>query len=281
MLFVKAVNYCIIKSNSMKNIIPLFAFLFILAACGNEPSSNTSNESPAQEEVTASRKKYTLTPFNASPAFEDATIQSMTYSAGAFNFEITGESYKLGEQTPDAPQKMCANSAEGQHIHLIVDNQPYAAKYEASFNYEIENGEHYLLAFLSRSYHESIKTAGAYKAEKVMVENNSITATKPINQAMVFYSRPKGNYVGKAETEKVMLDYYLVNNDETGYVVEADINGEKHLLDQWQPYYIEGLPIGENTITLTLLDKKGEKVDAPLNPVTRTFTLVEDPAENL
>ena len=124
MLFVKAVNYCIIKSNSMKNIIPLFAFLFILAACGNEPSSNTSIESPAQEEVTASPKKYTLTPFNASPAFEDATIQSMTYSAGAFNFEITGESYKLGEQTPDAPQKMCANSAEGQHIHLIVDNDP-------------------------------------------------------------------------------------------------------------------------------------------------------------
>jgi hypothetical protein len=62
--------------------------------------------------------------------------------------------------------------------------------------------------------------------------------------------------------------------------VEADINGEKHLLDTWQPYYIEGLPEGDNTIKLSLLDKDGKLVDAPLNPVSRTFKIEKTPVAN-
>ena len=97
---------------------------------------------------------------------------------------------------------------------------------------------------------------------------------------MLFYSRPKGTYTGKANTDKVMLDFYLANlalgND---YKVKANINGEEHMIDTWQPYYIEGLPMGENNVTLTLVDGEGKKVEAPLNPVSRTFTLEADPME--
>ena len=97
---------------------------------------------------------------------------------------------------------------------------------------------------------------------------------------MLFYSRPKGTYTGKAETDKVMLDFYLVNAKlGAEYKVKAEINGEEHLIDSWQPYYIEGMPMGENTIKLTLLDAEGNAVDTPLNPVSRTFTLQEDPVE--
>jgi hypothetical protein len=172
---------------------------------------------------------------------------------------------------------MCANSAKGQHIHLIVDNKPYAAKYESSFEYEIEDGEHILLAFLSRSYHESIKTIAASIAGKATIENNSLMDIETIDDPMVFYSRPKGTYVGD-DTKKVMLDFY-VKNCRIGDIhqIEADINGEKHILESWEPYYIEGLPMGENTITLTLQDNEGNKVEAPLNPVTRAFTLAENP----
>ena len=223
--------------------------------------------------------KYTVTPFSQSAAFPDAKIDDMAFVNGKFKFGISGDSYQLGVQTPDAGAKMCANSAQGQHIHLIVDDQPYAAKYEAEFDYEIPDGSHYLLAFLSRSYHESIKTPEASKAVKAEIKGNSIVMSEPIQQPMLFYSRPKGTYTGKAETDKVMLDFYLVNvtlGDD--HKVKADINGETHMIDSWQPYYIEGLPMGENTITLTLVDKDGNAVQAPLNPVSRTFTLQEDPA---
>ena len=75
-----------------------------------------------------------------------------------------------------------------------------------------------------------------------------------------------------------MLDFYLVNAGLPKYKVEANINGEKHLIDKWQPYYIEGLPEGDNTITLTLLDSTGMVAKVPLNPVTRKFQIEKTPA---
>ena len=226
----------------------------------------------------APAKKYTLTPFTASPAFDDAKIESVSRTNGKMDFQLKeGTSYELGAQTTDAPQKNCANSAKGQHIHALVDDQPYAARYTASFDdLKMEDGEHYLLAFLSRSYHESIKTADAHTALKVNVKDNSFDSTEPISEPMIWYSRPKGTYKGEADTKKVMLDFYLVNTDlNGGNQVKADINGEVHMIDTWQPYYIEGLPMGENTITLSLLDKDGNLVTAPQNPISRTFTLAE------
>lgn len=259
----------------------LLLAISIFTSCTNNAAENVAadqdNENKEKTEMT--EKMYTLTPFSASTAYEDAIMESMTFQDGQFSFGFSN--YELGVQTPDAGTKMCANSDQGQHIHLIVDTQPYAAKYTAEFPYEIENGEHYILAFLSRSYHESIKNGKAFTAEKVTIENNSITETTKVDAPMLFYSRPKGAYVGKANTEKVMLDFFLVNADlGEDYLVKVRINDEEHLVDAWQPYYIEGLPMGKHLITLTLVDKAGNKVDTPLNPVSREITLQADPAES-
>ncbi len=261
----------------MKKLWILLTLPLFVLACANNDSQTDDQDSEKESQV---QKTYTLIPFSASPEYPDAAIESMDYENGAFTFSLSGESYKLGEQTADAPQKMCANSGKGQHIHLIVDNGPYAAKYAAEFDHEVAEGAHFILAFLSRSYHESIKTAKAHTAVKVNIADHMIAESETIEEPMLFYSRPKGTYVGNADTKKVMLDFYLVNVElGEGYQVKADINGEVHMIDQWQPYYIEGLPMGENTITLTLVDAGGNQVEAPLNPVSRTFTLKEDPAE--
>lgn len=231
-------------------------------------------------EVEAVEMKYTLTPFAPSTEYADASITGMTYKGGKFMFTLGESDYQLGQQTPDAEQKMCANSGQGQHIHLIVDNEPYSAQYTPTFDYEVADGEHYLLAFLSRSYHESIKTDAASVIKKVTVANKAITGEEDVTGPMVFYSRPKGTYTGEKDTKKVMLDFYLANATlGSNYKVKADINGEEHMIDAWQPYYIEGLPMGDNTITLTLVDGEGRTVDTPLNPVSRTFKLEADPME--
>lgn len=265
------------RTSSLFLLLALF-----FTACQNN-ASNTTNEADStstEQEEAPQEMKYTLTPFSSSEAYPDAAIESVEYTEGKYNFAVGGESYQLGVQTPDAEAKMCANSAKGQHIHLIVDNKPYAAKYEASFDYEMEDGDHYLLAFLSRSYHESIKTDAAHVAKKVNVGDKAFQSVEDITEPVLFYSRPKGTYTGKLATEKVMLDFYPVNvTIGSDYMVKASINGEEHMIDVWQPYYIEGLPIGENTVELTLVDKDGNKVDAPLNPVSRTFTLAADPVE--
>ncbi|MDA8692626.1 hypothetical protein N9L92_01090 [Saprospiraceae bacterium] len=262
----------------MKQLTIAIIGLFLVISCKNDKSTTvgdkatTTETAMTKEKTKATKTKYSLSPFSKSPGYTDAKISDMVYKGGKFTFDVTGTDYKLGMQTPDAGAKMCANSAKGQHIHLIVDNEPYAAKYTSNFDYDIKNGEHTLMAFLSRSYHESIKTPQAHIFKKITVDNKGITKAMDITEPMVTYSRPKGTYVGK-DTKKVMLDFYVSNAElgKDGYKLDANINGESHNIDKWQPYYLEGLPMGENKITLSLM--KGDKL---INKVTRMFELKEE-----
>lgn len=266
--------------STISYICSIMIFSCIITISSSCKNTNTAEEGP--EENIEKELQYTLTPFSKSADFPDAQLTLASYSDGKFTFEVTGDSYELGQQTPDAPQKMCANSSEGQHIHLILDTDPYIAKYESTFDQEVSDGEHFMLAFLSRSYHESIKTNTSYLAKKVDISNNSISTSEDITGEMLFYSRPKGTYVGKANTEKVMLDFFLVNTELGGNrKVKAIINGEEHIINEWQPYYIGGLPMGKNTITLALIDENGTNLNIPNNPVTREFELKEDPSEDI
>ena len=261
----------------MKNTIFLLLLCFVFS-CKNSSETNTGTTAPPPPKV----KKVTISEFTSSPEFPDAKIETVGYTKGKFNFGISGETYELGAQTTDAPQKMCANSGKGQHIHLIIDNKPYAAKYEANFDYDIADGTYHMLAFLSRSYHESIKTDDANAAYVVQVKDKGFKNVGEIETPMLFYSRPKGTYVGKADTEKLMLDFYLknVNLSADGYKVQVDVNGETvSTVDTWKPYFLNGLPMGENTVKLTLLNADGTVAQVPLNPVERTFTLKADPVE--
>lgn len=263
----------------MNNIIVLSKFLIVLlvifSACKSDKKADMAGD---DEDIV---KKYILTPFSRSEAFPDAKLENMTYQNGQFSFDVSGSKYKLGEQTPDATSKMCANSAEGQHIHLIVGFQPYVAQYVPSFSHPVADGEHNVLAFLSRSYHESIKTPDAHIAKRITVANGSITDSKDITQPSIFYSRPKGTYVGD-DTKKIMLDFYPLNADiGKDYLVKVQINGEVTLLDEWKPYYIEGLPYGQNSIGLALVYKDGTPVAGNQTSTLQRITLAENapPAE--
>ncbi|MTB50902.1 phosphopeptide-binding protein [Lewinella sp. W8] len=262
------------------SLLTLMLMLLLTVACGNSESADTETEETMESmEEAPVASGITLTPMPATSDFPDATITDWTYADGKFNYSVSG--YEFGMQTPDADQLMCANSAKGQHAHLILNNEPYIAKYEPTFEQEVPDGKHYILTFLSRSYHESIKTDAAYRAIKAQVEGGSFTYTEDITEPMVFYSRPKGTYTGKANTDNVMLDFYPVNVElgKDGYSVRAVVNGtDEFTITEWQPYYLKGLPIGENTVELSLM-KDGEVVNTPYNPVTRTFTLAELPTE--
>jgi hypothetical protein len=240
--------------------------------------------SAEQDKPIAEKNGLKLFEIKGSPEFPEAKITLKSPAAGStiptgkttFDFEVSN--YKLGEQTPDAEQKMCANSAKGQHIHFILDNQPYVASYSSQIEADVKPGHHVLLAFLSRSYHESIKSPNAF----LLKEFNAGEGAKDEfdeKAPHLFYSRPKGEYIGDKEVQRLMLDFYLVNCtlSEKGYKVRATINGTEFMLTKWAPYYIEGLPLGEVKVKLELLDKKGNLVKSPFNPVERTCILKTEP----
>lgn len=257
--------------------IQLFSAIFITAAAILINSSCQTNG------ALFSKDGLKIYEVKGSPEYNDAQLtlvspangDSLPEGTDTFKFDV--KNYTLGAQTADADQKMCANSAKGQHIHFIMDDAPYAASYKPTLTADMKPGHHVLLAFLSRSYHESIKQKQAYVLAQFNV-GAATTDSFDANAPHIFLSRPKGEYVGAKETGKVMLDFYLVNCDLSpdGYKVKATINGTDFTLTKWEPYLIEGLPMGESKVKLELLDKDGKLVPSPFNGRERTFTLKPD-----
>lgn len=92
-------------------------------------------------------------------------------------------------------------TGKGNHIHVILDNQPYEAYYELDQPFELRNvvaGKHTLRVFPSRPWHESYKNDGAFQmatftvkgggdaakptttnSGQVMANNNANVATAP------------------------------------------------------------------------------------------------------
>lgn len=226
-----------------------------------------------------------------SPKFPDAKIAIATVQASLdaddsvkvdFNFSV--KDYQLSIQTEDAEDKGCNNATKGQHIHFIMDNKPYTALYEPKHSVRVaKNSDHYVLVFLSRSYHESIKEKKAAQLYHFKIDKKgNLSQLEPSKKPMLFYSRPKGEYVG-ADMENVLLDYYVVNatiHPDSMKVKVCIINqGKKVKRDTtftattWEPLFVKNLRSGKATITLSLLDHKDKKLNGLHTSVSREITL--------
>ena len=200
---------------------------------------------------------------NSSLSLEDIKIDENDYT---FSFDVSD--YTLGMQSIKDFDYTLANSKKGQHIHFIVNNGPYSAHYSESFTKKLDEKNNIILAFLSRSYHESVKNPNAYVLTQTGNEKIDLT------DEFLFYSRPKGTYKG-VDTEKLLLDFYLVNTNlsSSGNKVKATIQDTEFIIEEWAPYYIEGLPKGEIKVKLELIDASGNLIDSPFNPSNRTIIL--------
>ena len=214
-------------------------------------------------------KQITLTKLEGSPSFSDAklSISSITNEGDKNIFSFDIENYELGTQTNNKFE--LANSGKGQHIHFIENNGPYSAHYDNEVIKNNDENNKIILAFLSRSYHESLKNPNAYILTQI-----GDSETYDLSGEFMFYSRPKGSYKGK-DIERLLLDFYLVNTtiSPDGNKVRVTVNETEFIIDNWSPYYIEGLDKGEVSIKLELIDIDGNLVDIPFNPVTRKVIL--------
>tara|TARA_B100000282_G_scaffold65108_1_gene43763 strand:- start:537 stop:1265 length:729 start_codon:yes stop_codon:yes gene_type:complete len=240
--------YNLIKKKQLNNPI-FFVLILLIVSCSN----NSIKLNELKGSVNFKNSKLTL---------KEYIVDSTNYS---FTFDV--ENYKLGNQTEKTLVPELSNSDKGQHIHFITNNGPYSAHYQAKFEKYIVENNSIILAFLSRSYHESVKNKNAYvlmqTGEKYNLENEYI-----------FYSRPKGNYSGSS-SEKILLDFYLVNTEisKKGNRVRVTINDQEFMIYKWVPYYIEGLQKGEATIKLELLNNDNKLIETEFNPATRTIKI--------
>lgn len=261
----------------IKSTVLFFCVIILLTSCKKESKKETTSTN------TKKVSKITITKLTDSPPYTEAVLQlkepseTENLKEGNVDFLFEVANYNLGSQTVSPNASMLANSGKGQHIHFILNNQPYSAHYEPNFTKELPNGVHHLVAFLSRSYHESVKNENSVVVKKVVVgKNTEDTIGIDVNSPTLIYSRPKGTYSGK-DTESLLLDFFVLNTtlSETGNKVKATINGEEFLITEWAPQVIKGLPKGDITIELELVDAKGNFIAGPFNKVKRTVTLKE------
>ena len=248
-----------------KFIIPfIIGVIAVIYSClSPEKKDNATNSSKELQNIT-------ITKVVGSPEYENASLNIKAIEMGdkesKFSFNI--ENYDLGIQTSKNFDYQLANSAKGQHIHFIVNNGPYSAHYTDSFSKGFEKESNVILAFLSRSYHESVKNENAFILTRV--GENLVD----LESEFLFYSRPKGTYKG-TDTEKLLLDFYLVNTEisSNGNKVRATVQETEFIIDEWAPYYIKGLPKGEINIKLELIDSSGNLIKTPFNPSKRKVIL--------
>ena len=183
----------------------------------------------------------------------------------------------IGAQTQYADLCGLANSADGQHTHIILDNEPYFANYKSGQPFFVglaKKGYHTLRVFASRSWHESIKSSGSFKAVTFLVEDT--TAPPPENQPaaagrpLLTYSRPKGEYQGE-QARAIMVDFYLSNVviGPEGHKVRLTVDSVSTVLTDWVPYLVTGLKPGEHTFKLELLAPNGSPVEGAFNVTER------------
>jgi hypothetical protein len=96
----------------------------------------------------------------------------------------------------------------GNHIHVILDNQPYEAYYNLDQPFELRNvseGKHTIRVFASRPWHESYKNAGSFQMVTFTVKGGG-DASKPTttNSGQVMADNKSGANTTTANTHPTM-----------------------------------------------------------------------------
>lgn len=170
----------------------------------------------------------------------------------------------------------------GQHIHFILDNDPYTAHYSTDpFVFKnVAPGPHVIRAFPSRPWHECIKQDTAFGMVQFFVKEKTGANLIDPAKEMIVYSRPKGDYsvskpIAGQPVPGIMIDFFgpNVTLGQDGFAARVTVdNTRKFKIESWEPYYVQGLIQGPHTFKLELL-RDGRPVEGNFNTTERTINL--------
>jgi hypothetical protein len=272
------------------------AIALALASCAGDPTPPA--EYPAIEAPPAAAASAPATPEPPAPvAPPPAPVQVV---AGE-NTPLEGAPPTLHIKTPHEGAliktetveiafdvKNWALTPDGNHIHLIVDNEPYIAVRDVSkpvelralvqkeLGHDLAEGSHVVRAFPGRGHHESVKEAGAFDERTFSFKTKSADFKFDPKAPLLTFSRPKGCVDLGA---RALLDFYVLNAKlgaaeyRVRYAIDGTLGGD---IVSWAPHYIENLPEGEHKIELILHDANGAPAPGPFNDTTRTFRVAKD-----
>jgi hypothetical protein len=232
------------------------ALVFASCSAGNSDNASTTATStvtpPPTQTLTVVPRPQKIIDLMKARGEQDEAKPVLKIVSPAKDALINGSTVDVklelsGELKGYMPHKDPA-TGKGNHIHVILDNQPYEAYYELGQPFELRNviaGKHTLRVFPSRPWHESYKNDGAFQmvaftvkgggdaskptttnSGQTMANNNSAANPQTAREGkdvspstagdvdpmkpLLTYSRPKGEYKGE-DADPIMIDFWLSN----------------------------------------------------------------------
>src|SRR6266851_4440042 len=271
-----------IPRSSLLSFSLFFAALLVMSGCqqANENTNTTATTNatpPGAQSLTVIPRPQKIVDLMKARGEQDDARPTLKIAMPAKNASLNGSTVQVklelsGDLKGYMPHKDPA-TGKGNHIHVILDNQPYEAYYELGQPFELRNvmaGKHTLRVFPSRPWHESYKNDGAFQivsftvkgggdaakptttnTGQTMANNNSSAASKPTREGkdmasssagalepakpLLTYSRPKGEYKGE-DANPIMIDFWL-----TGAKLKGD-GGDyrvRYIVDDDNAKYID------------------------------------------
>ena len=255
--------------------------LFLFAACandkGNYTTATTTVTPPPHQTLTVLPRPQSILDLMKQRGEQDQAKPVLKIVTPANDAVINGSTVALklelsGDLKGYMPHKDPA-TGKGNHVHVILDNQPYEAYYELGQPFELRNvmaGKHTLRVFPSRPWHESYKNDGAFQMATFTVKgggdaakptttntgqtmannNTSPTPATPregkdmasrtggdvdVTKPLLTYSRPKGEYKGP-DADPIMIDFWVMNAKLKGDGGEYRV---RYIIDDDDPRYLE------------------------------------------
>lgn len=168
-----------------------------LAACASDDNANrnttatttvtppVTTTSPAAQSLTPTDRPQKIKDEMTKRGEQDEAAPSLRFVEPREGATINGSTVNVklslaGDLKGYKPAKDPATGL-GNHIHVILDNQPYEAYYNLDQPFELRNvseGKHTLRVFASRPWHESYKNPGSFQMVTFTVKGGG-DASKP------------------------------------------------------------------------------------------------------
>jgi hypothetical protein len=172
------------------------ALAALAAGCSSDMNANTGANSnaaaaaspastPARQSLSEVERPQKIKDQSAQRGEQDAAAPALKIVEPREGATVNGStvSVKLqisGDLKGYMPHKDPATGM-GNHIHVILDNQPYEAYYELGQPFELRNvseGPHTIRVFASRPWHESYKNEGSFQMVSFTVKGGG-DASRP------------------------------------------------------------------------------------------------------
>lgn len=252
-------------------IFSLF-LLMMVNAC-----TNNSTSLPVHSTSSEKIKLSPCPPLDSAILYTDVILENYTYTGNKMIF--TPQNLRLGGMTPLTTTRQTARTKKGNHLHLCIDGEQHKISNQNIFDFPLKNGKHKLVAFIARSFYESIKNPTSILAKEIAVRNGELVSSKNLPAVDIVYNAPIGLYKAE-ESNKILLDFVLIGTTLSEFGNTVKITLDEHTIfnvNKWQAYYLEGLSKGEHHIKLELLDPTGRQIAAP---TSQSFVIKETNMNN-